>query len=222
MSPSGSGWPRRATRSRRCSRSLSGSVDPSRRRRLRRGSRCLMASTPEGRRLTEQHRLAQQQVRDGFLTEFLALWVLLDTARLDDTGPGWVRAVLRLIQDHRLRSAEVAADYYHEFQSAEAPNTAPRPRVDRPRLELPAGVDRPPPRPRDGRPPRRPGPDVIPEPRQSRVRFDLDESAFRPREPRRTRIEIPDIDWSPSDRAARVSLTVTGPGGLKSDRKSTR
>jgi hypothetical protein len=173
-----------------------------------------MASTPEGRRLTEQHRLAQQQVRAGFLAEFLALWVLLDTARLDDTGPGWVRAVLRLIQDHRLRSAEVSASYYHEFQSAEAPNTAPRPRVDRPRLELPAGVG--PPRPRPGRPPRRPGPDVIPEPRQSRVRFDLDESAFRPREPRRTRIEIPNIDWSPSDRAARVSLTVTGPVGQKS------
>ncbi|MDN5931872.1 MAG: hypothetical protein L0I24_12555 [Pseudonocardia sp.] len=50
------------------------------------------------------------------------------------------------------------------------------------------------------------------------MRFEFDESVFSPRieGERRTRIEIPDIDWGPSDRAARVSLTVTGPVGQKS------
>jgi hypothetical protein len=56
-----------------------------------------MASTPEGRRLTEEHRLEQQAVRNEFLAEFIALWALLDSARLDETGPGWVSAVTRLI-----------------------------------------------------------------------------------------------------------------------------
>lgn len=49
------------------------------------------------------------------------------------------------------------------------------------------------------------------------MRFEFDESLFRPDE-RRTRIEIPDIDWTPRDRATEVSLIVTGPVGQKSKR----
>jgi hypothetical protein len=49
------------------------------------------------------------------------------------------------------------------------------------------------------------------------VRFEFDESLFRPDE-RRTRIDVPDIDWEPRDRATEVSLIVTGPVGQKSKR----
>lgn len=181
-----------------------------------------MAATSQGGRLTEAHRLAQQQVRNDFLAEFIALWVLLDSARLDDTGPGWIRAVLRAIDVFRHRSARVATRYYLDFQAAEAPSS---------QIEMPPGVPRP--TPGGGRGPARtpepvqrgdtsrPTPEVIPQPRQSRVRFELDESAFQSRTERATRVEInvPDIDWAPANRAARVSLEVTGPVGQKSKAK---
>ena len=183
-----------------------------------------MASTSEGAALTEQHRAAQQQITSDFLAEFLALWALLDSTRLDDTGPGWVAAVLPLVRRYRLRSAEAATAYYVGFAAAEAPTTpTPPPASSRPSLAEPAArPDRPPTLPRRG--PRTPEP-VRPSSRvdppqvvarERRVRWDLDESAFEPRPDRQARIEIPDIDWAKADRAAQVSLTVTGPVGQKS------
>lgn len=167
-------------------------------------------------------------MRSSFLVEFLALWNLLDSRRLDETSPGWVQAVLRLIQRYRQRSAEVSAVYYAQFAEVEAP-PVPVPVLERARLELPTGVRRPEPRPA---PPSRPAPsprprvdrtepirrpERAPEPeveRPRRVRLELDESLFRPSE-RRARIEIPDIDWTPNDRVAKVSLEVTGPVAQK-------
>lgn len=191
-----------------------------------------MASTDRGRDLTEAHRVEQQQVRSAFLLEFLALWALLDPRRLDDTSPGWIQAVLRLIQRYRLQSAEVATVYYHQFAEAEA-RPVPVRELERAQVELPTGVRRPGPRqapterpalrpqPRPERmePIRRPTRTSEPEQslesdRPRRVRLELDESLFRPGE-RRTRIEIPDIDWAPNDRAVVVSLTVTGPVAQK-------
>lgn len=186
-----------------------------------------MASTPEGRHLTEAHRQAQQNVRDGFLAEFIALWALLDSTRLDETGPGWVLAVMNLVREWRTRSAEVSAEYFWRFQAVEAPSpVSDLPAAASPR---PSGPMSPPAAPRTGRPPRRqndglqgrrdPG-DVIPNPRQSRVRFDFDEELFRPDRSRRTRIEfeVPDLDDDRNDRATQVSLIVTGPVGQKSKR----
>lgn len=131
-----------------------------------------MASTDHGRRLTEAHRLAQQQVRAEFLTRFLALWPLLDSTRLDETSPGWTQAVLNEITASRMDSARVATQYFEEFAAAEAPSTPRRARIEIPDL------------PTAGR--------------------------------RSARVVVPDIDWKPADRAARVSLTVTGPVSQKS------
>jgi hypothetical protein len=188
-----------------------------------------MASTPEGRRLTEEHRQAQQDVRDGFLAEFIALWALLDTANLDATGPGWVAATMRLVRAFRLRSAEVATGYYWDFRAAEAPDSIARPRT--PDL---VGPETPPPpaAPRTGRPPRRDRrASASPRSRTSRdrnarreldralegsgIRWDFDESAFD-RPERRATIEIPEIDWTERDRKAVISLNITGPIGQKS------
>jgi hypothetical protein len=179
--------------------------------------------------LTEQHRIEQQQVRSQFLLEFIALWHLLDSTRLDDTSPGWVQAVLRLIQRYRTRSAEVATVYFDDFAQVEAP-AVPARELERARIELPTGVQRPAPRPTPSprRPPtpqaepapsRRnaPEPERVPEPevqRDRRVRLDIDESVFR-RVERRTTIDIPDIDWTPADRAVVVSMNVTGPVAQK-------
>jgi hypothetical protein len=131
-----------------------------------------MASTDHGRRLTEAHRLAQQQVRAEFLTRFLALWPLLDSTRLDETSPGWTQAVLNEITASRMDSARVATQYFEEFAAAEAPSTPRRARIEIPDL------------PTSGR--------------------------------RSARVSVPDIDWKPADRAARVSLNVTGPASQKS------
>lgn len=197
-----------------------------------------MALTPEGRRLTEEHRQAQQDVRDGFLAEFILLWALLDSARLDETGPGWIRAVMQLIRTYREESARVAASYYWEFREAELPalgvDPATPPSVPRDRLQIVGGGrdrrDRPSPRRRQ-----RASSLEIPEPRNSRVRFDMprelerdeprprvrfdiDESALRRgREQRRSRVtfEVPEIDWRREDRAAEISLVVTGPVSQK-------
>ncbi|MDN5931055.1 MAG: hypothetical protein L0I24_08335, partial [Pseudonocardia sp.] len=148
-----------------------------------------MASTSQGARLTEQHRLAQQQVRADFLVEFLALWALLDSTRLDVTGPGWVAAVMPLIRRYRLRSAQVAADYYLGFAAVEAPATPGR-------IEIPTGTSRPPaPIPAPVRPaPARRQPARAPEParasrlgaqqgapRDRRVGVEFDEAGFSPR-----------------------------------------
>lgn len=183
-----------------------------------------MATTSQGAALTEQHRLAQQKVRDDFLVEFLAMWALLDSTRLDATGPGWVAAVMPLVRRYRLRSAQVATDYYGRFAAVEAPAGPAPARSDTPAARPPVpSPTRPTPTRRQ--PARTPEPvrtsrldDQQVAPRDRRVRFDFDESAFSPRieGERPTRIEIPDIDWAPADRAARVSLTVTGPVGQKS------
>lgn len=165
--------------------------------------------------MTEAHRVEQQRIRADFLGEFLVLWALLDSSRLDATGPAWAAAVMPLIRRFRLRSAESSTLYFERFAAAEAPAAAP--------------VATPAPRPTSS--PVRRQPARTPEPvrasrfepaqvapRDRRVRLELDETAFGPRieGERRTRIEIPDIDWAPADRAARVSLTVTGPVSQKS------
>ncbi len=190
-----------------------------------------MASTPEGRRLTEQHRLDQQAVRNDFLAEFIALWALLDSARLDETGPGWVRAVARLIAAYRLFSAEVATRYYWDFRAAEAPESIARPRIpDLREIEPPRPSSprpgTPTPRPRQTPPRRRDGFQGRRAPRElerlierSGVRFEFDEAAVaRSLERPGTRIEIPDIDWTRRDRAVEISLNVTGPIGQKAKR----
>lgn len=174
-------------------------------------------------------------VRDDFFAEFLALWALLDSERLDETGPGWITAVTRLIVAYRLLSAEVATRYYWEFRAAEVPD-APPPGASGPQTPPPpAGpvTGRPPragrresasPRPRRDRGgfqgTRERGDLVIPNPRNSRVRFDIDEDAVRRslERPGGVRFEVPEIDWKPRDRATRVSLEVTGPIGQKAKR----
>lgn len=142
-----------------------------------------MASTPRGRRLTEDHRLAQIANRDAFLGEFFALWSLLNPEQIERTGPGWVRAVMPLIEQYREASAQIAEEYYVDFRAAEAPEAAlagPPPTVDREK-------------PSERRTPRR---------RTSSPRL---------RQPGRGRLVKPKIIWDDEDKAARRSLTVSGP-----------
>lgn len=148
-----------------------------------------MAATDEGRRLTERHRQAQVENQQSFLVEFLALWALLNAAELDDTGPGWVRAVMRLLGVFRQRSAELAVDYYQQFRLVEVGASAPPPPVVR--------FDR--------------------ERATQRVvrRIHRGDRGPQPLVRRRDRQVGLTINWRENDRAARTSLIVTGPVNIK-------
>lgn len=174
-------------------------------------------------------------VRDEFIAEFLALWALLDTARLDDTGPGWVAAVTRAIVAYRLLSAEIATRYYWEFRAAEAPDSVARPRVpfdepSRPTSPRPGRADRrgsafprpdrrrqTPPRRSDGFQGRRAPRELERAIEGSGIRWDIDEDAIaRSLQRPGLQIDIPDIDWSENDRKVEIDLNIAGPIGQKS------
>ena len=88
-----------------------------------------MARDPRAAALTEQARQEQVAIRSGFLAEFLALWGLLDIFNLDRATPGWIRAVLALIELWRQISANAALDYYRDFRRLEVPGADPLPDI---------------------------------------------------------------------------------------------
>lgn len=163
-----------------------------------------MAASREGQRLTEEHRQTQVAVQQAFLAEFVALWALLDGERLDDTAPGWLRAVMRLLGAFRQQSADTAVDYYERLRLVEAPAA----QVPPPRVVFQAA-----PRVAAGRPAQRGnrGRRIDPFPASERV--ERGEVPLRQLDPDR---QVPlRISWGDDDRAARSSLIVTGPVGIK-------
>lgn len=172
-----------------------------------------MASTVSGRYLTEQHRQAQLRLRDAFLAELVRTWPLLDWARLDDTGPAWVRAVMAILRAFRQQSADVTTSYYDHYRQAERPGLAtPAPRPEFTGDEVRRGqrvaelIDFAALRGRNGDRGQADG--------QNRQAAD-DRGQARGqdqdgREPRRVR-----IDWTEFDRAAERALISAGPGYVK-------
>jgi hypothetical protein len=157
-----------------------------------------VASTPAGRRLTEAQRREQVAISQGFLAEFLALWDLLDVFDLDRTTPGWVRAVMALIELWRTISARSALDYYRDFRRLEVPDADPFPEIifiDTPSAERAArraareaapSVKRNPAAPRS----------------QTTVQLPVDRSGLV-------------IDWGARRGAVQASSEITGPINIK-------
>ena len=143
-----------------------------------------MALTDLGTRLTEQHRQAQVANQQSFLSEFLALWGLLDITNLDRSTPNWLQQVLRLIELFRDQSAELTTDYYQRFREIEAPDADPLPEI------------------------------VLPGSRQDPIRADR-RVARGNRGVTRARDDLIRVDFDAEDRAARTSMTVTGPIAIK-------
>jgi hypothetical protein len=76
-----------------------------------------MARTAAGRTLTEQHRLAQLQVRTRALRDYLALWPIWEG---DEESFGQLAiASLVLVRAYHGLSASVAAGYFQSFRQAE-------------------------------------------------------------------------------------------------------
>lgn len=165
-----------------------------------------MASTRQGVRLTEEHRRAQIENQAAFLGEYIEAWPLLDQRRLDETSPGWLRAVLRLLGLYRQRSANLTADYYRDFRLLEAPAAdVPVPVVEYVQPEIVTTID--PPEWRAHRGNRGVEPVDLPEPdRPGRLQ-------------RQTRLVL---DWGEDDKAAATSLIVTGPVNIKTQTKAGR
>lgn len=78
-----------------------------------------MAATSEGRRLTEQHRLAQARLGADTVNRLMNLWVILnaETGRLKVDE--WVGAVEMVIDRQYGVSAAMAREYYTTFRVAE-------------------------------------------------------------------------------------------------------
>jgi hypothetical protein len=145
-----------------------------------------VASTAAATRLTEQHRQAQVANQRSFLAQFLSLWPLLNITDLDRFTPGWLQAVLRLIDVFRQQSADISVDYYRRFREIEAPGSAP----DLPEIGF-VGVE---------------------SPRTERI---LRQVARGDRNIAPVDLDRVLIDWSKQRDAARVSMLVTGPVNIK-------
>ena len=70
-------------------------------------------------RLTEQYAQQNRAVQANSLRAFLRVWPLLDFARLDDTFPALLDAVLPIVGENRVVSASLAARYVRGFRLAE-------------------------------------------------------------------------------------------------------
>lgn len=85
-----------------------------------------MAATVEGRRLTEEHRRAQQALSAALLRELVTLWRGFGTGDVDGFWPAIRTALLTLIPARRRISAGLASAYYRDFRAAEGiPGLAP-------------------------------------------------------------------------------------------------
>jgi hypothetical protein len=164
-------------------------------------------SNPAAQRLTEAARQEQVNIRAGFLAEFLALWGLLDPLNLDRTTPGWVRAVIALVELWRGISANAADDYYRDFRQLEIPGASPLPPItfiDTPSAERAARREARRAAPSVNRGPAVPRRDgLVRTPQQSGLIRRSDEQAARV------------IDWGARRGAVQASLEVTGPINLK-------
>ena len=78
-----------------------------------------MAETPQGRRLTELHRLAQARLGALTMVQMAAVWPLLDPERLDETFATWLVAAQGVVATQRAQSATLAANYLTSYRAAE-------------------------------------------------------------------------------------------------------
>ena len=78
-----------------------------------------MANTATGRRLTEQHRLAQLALEVATIAQLRRIWGSLDPNRLEATTTGWLTAALAIIATQHQASTLIASRYFQAFRVAE-------------------------------------------------------------------------------------------------------
>jgi hypothetical protein len=68
----------------------------------------------------------QLAIRARLLRDVTRLWPALDAKRLDETFPGWIRAMSLLVRSYHGQSATAAASAYREARSVATQSPAPR------------------------------------------------------------------------------------------------
>jgi hypothetical protein len=71
-------------------------------------------------------RVAQLAIRAQLLRDVTALWPMLDRKRLDETWPGWLRAMSLLVRNYHGQSAQAAASTYRAAREQATLSPAPR------------------------------------------------------------------------------------------------
>lgn len=85
-----------------------------------------MARTQRGKRLTEEHRLAQVGLAEALANFIRAVFgKTFDYYDIDDSSEVFVRHVAPDVARMRERSRELSIDYLREFQAVEAPGAPP-------------------------------------------------------------------------------------------------
>jgi hypothetical protein len=78
-----------------------------------------MSSTPEGRLLTEAHRVQQARLGADTVRQMHTLFRVLDPANLDRTVERWLSLAVPLVQAQRTKSSAAAGRYVAAFRTAE-------------------------------------------------------------------------------------------------------
>lgn len=84
-----------------------------------------MAQTPEGRRLTDAHRIAQVRIGQEAAAVSKVLWADLDPADLGRTREKWLRNSVVVASAYDAKSARLAAGYVEQFRKIESNGTGP-------------------------------------------------------------------------------------------------
>lgn len=85
-----------------------------------------MAATPEGRELTQRHRVDQRKVSLETVAGVRRAWRVLDYNRLNETQGPWIDATLPVLERAHEKSAAVSAEYFDRFRDVEAPRSRVR------------------------------------------------------------------------------------------------
>lgn len=84
-----------------------------------------MAQTPEGRRLTDAHRIAQVRIGQEAAAVSKVLWADLDPADLGRTREKWLRNSVVVASAYDAKSARLAAGYMERYRQIESNGTGP-------------------------------------------------------------------------------------------------
>jgi hypothetical protein len=71
-------------------------------------------------------RVMQLAIRAQLLRDVTQLWPMLDRKRLDETWPGWIRAMSLLVRNYHGQSAQAAASSYRAAREHATHSPAPR------------------------------------------------------------------------------------------------
>lgn len=76
-------------------------------------------ASPAARRLTIEHRRAQEGITASVTEQLAKVWPLLDPERLEATTARWLAAALKIIAAHHKLSVTLSRRYYQAFRELE-------------------------------------------------------------------------------------------------------